>query len=199
MFRAMTLALRQKAMTRAQFLDWAARQEGRYEFDGWQPVAMTGGTVNHSQITQNIHFALRTRLRGTPCRPLGPDAGLATVGEAVRYPDALVTCTPVSGTARTVAGVVVVFEVLSPTSGRTDRVVKLREYRAVATLRRYVLLEHAGIGLQVFARPDAEADWTATALTEGDTLTLPELGIEVPVAEFYQDVAFGEGEGAAEA
>jgi Uma2 family endonuclease len=195
MFRAMTLALRQPAMTRAQFLAWAARQEERYEFDGWQPVAMTGGTVNHSQITQNVHFALRTRLRGTPCRPLGPDAGLATVGEAVRYPDALVTCTPVSGTARTVAGVVVVFEVVRP----GYRMVKLREYRAVATLRRYVLLEHAGIGLQVFARPAAEADWTATALTEGDTLTLPELGIDVPVAEFYQDVAFGEGEGAAEA
>ncbi len=191
----MTLALRQPEMTRAQFLAWVARQEERYEFDGWQPVAMTGGTVNHSRITRNIHVALRTRLRGSGCEPLGPDAGLATVGEAVRYPDALVTCTPVSGTARTVAGVVVVFEVLSPTSGRTDRVVKLREYRAVATLRRYVLLEHAGIGLQVFARPDADADWTATALAEGDTLTLPELGIDVPVAEFYQDVAFGEGEG----
>jgi Uma2 family endonuclease len=74
--------------------------------------------------------------------------------------------------------------------------VKLREYRAVATLRRYILLEHAGIGLQVFARSDAEAEWTATALAEDDTLALPELGIEVPVAEFYQDVAFGEGEGA---
>ena len=113
----------------------------------------------------------------------------------MRYPDALVTCTPVSGTARTVPGVVVVFEVVGP----GYRVVRLREYRAVATLCRYVLLEHAGIGLQVFARPDAEADWTATALTEGDTLALPELGIEVPVAEFYQDVAFAEGDRAAEA
>ena len=109
----------------------------------------------------------------------------------MRYPDALVTCSPVSGTARTVAGVVVLFEVVRP----SYRMVKLREYRAVATLCRYVLLEHAGIGLQVFARPAADADWTATALTEGDTLALPELGIEVPVAEFYQDVVFGEGEG----
>ncbi len=82
----------------------------------------------------------------------------------------------------------VVFEVLSPTSGRTDRIVKLREYRAVPSIRRYVILEHAGIGLTVLARADAGADWTATALTAGDTLALPELGIEIPVVAFYEGV-----------
>lgn len=185
---AMNIALRKPQMTRDQFFAWAEVQDTRYEFDGFQPVAMTGGTVNHSQITQNIHFALRTRLRGTGCRPLGPDAGVATIGDAVRYPDALVTCTRVTGTAHTVEGVVVVFEVLSPTSGRTDRIVKLREYRAVPSIRRYVILEHSSIGLTVFARADGDAAWTATALTAEDTLPMPEVGIEIPVAEFYEDV-----------
>ena len=185
---AMSIALRRPQMTRQQFFAWAEAQDVRHEFDGFQPVAMTGGTVNHSQITQNVHFALRTRLRGSGCRPLGPDAGVATVGDAVRYPDALVTCTRTPGTAHTVEGVVVVFEVLSPTSGRTDRIVKLREYGAVPSIRRYVILEHAGIGLTVFARAGGDVDWTATALTIGDTLPLPELGIEIPVAEFYDSV-----------
>lgn len=36
-------------MTQDQFLDWVQAQEGRYEFDGFQPVAMTGGTINHSR------------------------------------------------------------------------------------------------------------------------------------------------------
>lgn len=203
----MTVALREPQMTRAKFFAWAEAQDARYEFDGVQPVAMTGGSVNHSQITLNIHFALRTRLRGTGCRPLGPDAGVATIGDAVRYPDALVTCTRVTSTAHTVEGVVVVFEVLGPTSGRTDRIVKLREYRAVASIRRYVIVEHAGIGLTVFARADGDAAWTTTALTAGDTLPLPEVGIEIPVAELYEDVdladaspqdaATGDGDGAA--
>ena len=77
-------------MTREQFFDWAQAQDVRYEFDGCQPVAMTGGTINHSQMTQNVHCALRTRLRGGACRPLRPDAGVATVAEAVRYSDAVV-------------------------------------------------------------------------------------------------------------
>jgi hypothetical protein len=40
----MTAAQRQR-MSREQFLAWEERQERRFEFDGFQAVAMTGGTV----------------------------------------------------------------------------------------------------------------------------------------------------------
>jgi Uma2 family endonuclease len=182
----MNVALRTPRMTREQFLNWAAAQYQRHEFDGFQPVVMSGGTVDHAQISQNIYAALRGRLKGTRCEPLGPDAGVATIGDAVRYPDALITCTKGPGTDRLVPGAVVVFEVLSPTSGRTDRIDKLREYHAVASIRRYVILEHTGIGLTVHARDRSEDLWTTTALTDGDVLRMPEVGIEVPVAEFYE-------------
>src|SRR4051794_41162701 len=132
----MNIALRKPRMSRDEFLAWAEAQDARYEFDGLLPVAVVGGTVNHNRITLNIHFALRTRLRGSGCAPLGPDAGLATIGNAVRYPDVLVTCSKLSGDSRLVPGVLVVFEVLSPSSGRTDRIEKLLEYRAVPSIRR---------------------------------------------------------------
>jgi Uma2 family endonuclease len=184
----MNVALRKPRMSQEAFFDWAQAQDVRHEFDGFQPVAMTGGTVNHSRITQNIHAALRARLRGGPCEPLGPDAGLATVGDAVRYPDALVTCTKAPGSAHLVPGVVTVFEVISPTSGRTDRIDKVREYRSVDTIRRYVILEHTSAGLTVFDRDNGDDPWTATTLTAADILALPEIGIEIPVAEFYENV-----------
>ena len=41
----MNVALR-KPMTLEAFLAWEERQELRYEFDGFQPVAMTGGTFD---------------------------------------------------------------------------------------------------------------------------------------------------------
>ena len=184
----MNVALRQPSMTRDQFFDWAQAQEERYEFDGFQPVAMTGGTANHSRIIRNLHVALSARLGDTGCEALGPDAGIATVGSAVRYPDALVTCAKFPGTALLVPGAVVVFEVLSPTSDRTDRIDKVLEYRTVPSIRRYVILEHLDIGLTVFSRADGTADWTATALTADKTLDMPELGIAVPVQEFYKGV-----------
>lgn len=195
----MNVALRQPSMTRDEFLHWVQTQEGRYEFDGVQPVAMTGGTGNHSQICQNIYLALGTRLRGTGCRVLGPDAGLATVGDSVRYPDALATCAKFPGSALLIPGVVVVFEVLSPNSERIDRIDKPREYRAVPSIRRYVILEHRSIGLTVFSRNTGTVDWTANTLTAGETLDIPELGISVPVHEFYEDVDLSGPPPAAEA
>jgi Uma2 family endonuclease len=42
-----------------EFLDWERGQELRWEFDGATPVAMTGATVEHSQIATNIVEALR--------------------------------------------------------------------------------------------------------------------------------------------
>jgi Uma2 family endonuclease len=182
-----------KPWTQEQFFAWAGHQDGRWEFDGFRPVAMNGGTISHAIIIGNLNTALGTRLRGPGCRPLGPDAGIETIGTAVRYPDALVTCADLKGLgeARMVPGVVVVFEVLSPTSGRTDRISKVREYAAVPSVRRYVILESTSVGLQVFERQNADEPWLALALTAEDTLRMPEIGIEVPVGEFYEGVDFG--------
>jgi Uma2 family endonuclease len=183
--------------TAEQFLDWVGTQEGRYEFDGDRPVAMTGGTSDHNRISHNIYAALRSRLRGTRCSYFGPDLGVRTIGEGVRFPDALITCTKFPGTERLAPDAVVVFEVLSPDSGRRDRIEKVREYAAVASIRRYVIVEAAGKGLFVLHRQQGNMAFAALTLTEDDTLELPEVGIAVPVAEFYEDVAF-ESTGAAE-
>jgi Uma2 family endonuclease len=187
----MNVALR-TPWTQEQFFSWAEAQDVRYEFDGFQPVAMTGGNVNHSRVFGNLFTALKARLRGGPCEPLGPDAGVETVNKAVRYPDALVTCSQVDGESRLVPGVVVVFEVLSPTSGRIDRIVKVREYAAVPSIRRYIILESSNAGLTVFERERDDETWRASTLTNDDLLRMPEIGIEIPVGEFYEGITFPE-------
>ena len=177
----MNVALR-KPMTVAEFLGWESRQELRFEFDGFQPVAMTGGTIAHDRITFNLHKALDARLAGKPCKSYGPNVKILTPGK-VRYPDALVTCTPTDPNAIVADNPVVVFEVVSEDSARTDRVEKLREYQATATIQRYVILEQKSIGAVVFTHRDN--DWIATALTEGDTLHMPEIDVEITIDEFY--------------
>jgi hypothetical protein len=42
----------------------------------------------------------------------------------------------------------------------------------------------------VLHRQNPDDAWTAAALTIDDTLSLPEIGIEIPVSEFYEDVDF---------
>jgi Uma2 family endonuclease len=180
----------QSPWTAEQFLEWVGMQEGRFEFDGVRPVAVTGGNARHNRTMTNIHAALRARLRGTACAFYGPELAVRTVGEKVRYPDALITCTPFPDTALVVPDVVVVFEVISPTSGRTDRNEKVREYALLPSLRRYVIVETAFAGLLVLHRDAADAPWTATTLTDQDMLDLPEVSLRIPVSELYEDIAF---------
>lgn len=174
--------------TQEEFFDWADGQEGRWEFDGFGPVDMNGGTIGHAIIIQNLNFALHSRLRATSCQVLGPGAGVATTGQAVRYPDALVTRDRLDGQARTVTGVIVLFEVLSPSTSRADRIDKLREYAAIASVRRYVILESISMGVAVFERAGANEAWRTTTLRYGDVLRMPEIGIDVPIAEFYEGI-----------
>lgn len=190
----MSATIRVPAMTREQFFNWAETRDTRYEFDGFEPVAMTGGTLNHTAIAFSLHRALHTRLRGTGCRPWGLDAGVATISDTVRYPDGVVTCSPATGVSRLVPNPVVVFEVISPTSGHVDRIVKVREYATVATIRRYVIIESASVGLTIHERPEAGQKWTVTTAMTGDVVSLPEIGVEIPIAELYEDVDFSPSE-----
>jgi Uma2 family endonuclease len=186
----MSVTVRIPTMTRDQFFDWAEAQDARYEFDGFQPVAMTRGNLNHNDIALNLHCARHARLRGTRCRPRGLDAGVATIGDTVRYPDGVVTRSPAQGGSRPVPDPVVVFEVISPTSGHVDRIVKVREYAAVDSIRRYIIVESASVGLTLHERQAAGQRWTVTTVMADDLLSLPEIGVEIPVAELYEGVDF---------
>ena len=53
-----------KPLNLVQFLAWQELQELRYEFDGFQAVAMTGGTVAHDRITFGLQRSLDARLAG---------------------------------------------------------------------------------------------------------------------------------------
>jgi Uma2 family endonuclease len=176
----------QKPMTLAQFLAWEERQELRYEFDGVEPVAMTGGTIAHDQITFDLRTALAARLSGTPCRALGPNVKIIADGRA-RYPDALVVCGPVSPTATIAGDPVIVFEVLSEGSTETDLIDKNREYRATLSIQRYVVLQQTHQAAIVFTR---HADGWLSEIVSGDdaSLDLPEIGIVVPLREIYANV-----------
>ncbi len=184
----MNVALR-KPMTCEEFLAWERRQELRYEFDGFQPIAMTGGTFEHAIIQRNLITALTNRLRGKPCQAVGSELKISVAG-SIRYPDALVICSPVARGAVVVDDPVVVFEVLSRSTSVTDRVVKNREYRDTASIVRYVILEQLSQAATAFER--AGEDWVGRIYEGEAVLRMPELGIELPLADLYDGVQFPE-------
>jgi Uma2 family endonuclease len=184
----MSVALREP-MTLAEFLDWEERQELRYEFDGFQPVAMTGGTIRHEVIGYRLRGLLLDRLAGKRCRPYGPTTKIEVQGR-IRYPDAYVSCTPADPGATIVPEPVVVFEVLSPTTSRTDRIEKLREYQTTPSIQRYVIFEQDAMAATVYSRRGM--DWTVRVLAGDESLDMPEIDVTLGLPEVYADVEFEE-------
>ena len=189
----MSSALR-KLMTLEEFLAWEEREELRWEFDGFAPVAMTGGTVGQGLIQTNLIRELGNRLRGGPWRVLGSHVKIA-VAASIRYPDAFVVCTPTPRGATVITDPVVVFEVLSPSTASVDRIVKNQEYRDTPSIQRYVMLEQDRLGAIVFSRE--HDDWVGHVLAGDAVLALPELRIELNLAELYEGVTFEEPDAAA--
>ena len=176
-------------MTLEEFLAWERRQELRYEFDGGRSFAMTGGTIEHSVIATNLVRALEDRLHGKPCRAFRGDLKILAAGR-VRYPDAVVSCTPAPCGTDVVLDPVIVFEVLSSSTAGTDRIAKNEEYRATPSIQRYVMLEQTRQAATVFSR--IGGDWVGHVLTGSVALPLPEIGVSLPLDAVYADVEFPE-------
>ncbi len=79
----MSVAL-ENPMSLEDFLDWESRQEFKSEFDGSQPVAMTGVTVAHSVIQANLLGLLFNRLRRQAFRAHGSNLKIQVAGR-IRY------------------------------------------------------------------------------------------------------------------
>ena len=108
----------------------------------------------------------------------------------VRYPDGFVVCTQGPAASTVVNDPVVIFEVLSISTAGIDRIVKNREYRAIPSVRRYVMLEQDRIAATVFER--VGDDWIGHVLAEDAILQMPEIGLDVPLVELYTDVELSE-------
>ena len=185
----MSVALH-KPMTLEAFLEWESRQPVRYEFDGFGPIATAGGTLEQGLIQANLISALHARLRGGPCRVVGSDVKIQVGDDHIRYPEAFVLCTsPVRGTT-VVTEPVVVFEVLSPSTASIDHIVKNGEYRDTPSIRRYVMLEQAQMAATVFSREGD--DWVGRVVAGNAVLAIPEIGVELPLADLYEGVTFPE-------
>jgi Uma2 family endonuclease len=81
---------------------------------------------------------------------------------------------------------VVIFEVMSDSSWRIDTITKNREYAATPSVRRYIILAQDEIGGQRFERIGDE--WLGHVVAPDSALRMPEIGIEVPLSELYEDV-----------
>lgn len=174
-------------LTAEQFLEIEFPPGIKAELDNGVIRMMGGGTVAHARVQMNLYGFLRAALRGSGCRPFGSDMGVLTHDGSVRYPDLSVSCDGVPGIDdddRVLRSPRVVFEVLSPTTRRADRGVKLDEYRMIGSVECIVLVDPVAERVRVLRRTGSDA-WSDVDHREPIDLALPSLGVTVPHAEMF--------------
>jgi len=95
-------------------------------------------------------------------------------------------CSPFVASATRITDPVVIFEIMSDDSARRDLVTKNQEYAAMPSVRRYFVLEQDAMAGPMFER--IGTDWVGRLLNANSILRMPEIDIEVPLAELYECV-----------
>ena len=153
---------------------------------------MAGTTIVHADICGNIYAALHAQLRGKPCRPYTTEIKLkvrALSEENYYYPDVMVACDPADNAELWRERPSVLFEVLSPSSVRTD-FEKFYIYQHIPTLQLYVIVEQDRRMVTTVLRT---ADgWQRTHI-EDPTAQLPveSIGCQLSLAQIYEGIDFG--------
>jgi Uma2 family endonuclease len=174
-----------RLMEADEFLVWSLDQETRYELVEGVPVEMmTGASGLHDLIVTNIIAALKSQLRGGPCRPTTADIAVRTRIRSVRRPDVTVTCDPPRGDVYEAIEPKLVVEVLSPSNKGVAWDRKMREYRRMTNMDYILLVDSETVAATLYSREGS--DWNdVDGETRDDVLEFPKLGCRLTMTDIY--------------
>jgi Uma2 family endonuclease len=181
-------------MTESEYLNRSQTSEIKVEFVSGRVVAMTGATWQHGVICSNLVQTLGNQLLEQPCIVVASDLRLRIAATtSYRYPDVMVICgNPdfFENRRDTVTNPVVVAEVLSPSTALIDRTEKLREYRQLASVQDYLLIEADEARIECFTRNSGGWLYRDISGLEGE-LDLVSIGCRLRLKDVYHKLTFG--------
>ena len=181
-------------VTPNEYLASEAAGNVRHEYLAGAVYALSGTTVAHGWIIQNMMRELGLQLRGHRCEaftseikvriPVGADS-------LFYYPDVVVDCSRPPDESLFAEEPRVIFEVLSPSTERTDRYEKRLNYQKLATLDVYMLVDQGRVAVTTYRRADGD-NWTTEFLSDlPAVLELPAIGCALPLATIYERTLLG--------
>jgi Uma2 family endonuclease len=176
--------------TPEEYFAWEEQQLERHEYINGEVYAMSGGTINHSDIAGNFLSLLKTHLRGSGCKALNSDARVNILESShYVYPDVSVTCEERDkSTTQYITYPCLVVEVLSSSTEAYDRGNKFKLYRRNPCLQEYVLVSAETIAIELFRKVDN--NWSLIDYDPGTAVELASINLTFPIEQVYEDVVF---------
>ena len=179
-----------RLMTVEEYFEWEEMQEERHEYWDGEVVAMAGTTKNHHRVARNFSNRLNTAFGDGPCEVFTADIRVRVEPRRKYfYPDVVVSCDDRDDEDLYINYPCLIIEVLSASTEAIDRGIKFAKYRAILSLKEYVLVQVSQPGVEVYQRSD-RGQWIYSAYGMDDRFLLDSVGVEVAVADLYHQVTF---------
>ena len=164
----------------------------KHEYLGGAAYAMAGANNAHNLIASNVLGLMGSQLRGRQCRAFN-SATKIRISMATQtrfyYPDALVVCRPNLPTESFQDAPIVVVEVLSKGTRRTDECEKLDAYLTIPTLTAYLLVEQDEALVTVWRRVGEGFEREQYGGLDA-TISFADVDVTLSLAEIYESVEF---------
>lgn len=174
--------------TFAEYLALEKFSNVKHEFLDGDIYAMTGGTLKHAKLAVSVSSALHLQLRGSDCQVFSSDLRVRVLATGLAaYPDVTVVCGEPEldpDDEDTVTNARVVVEVLSDSTERFDRGLKMKHYRQIPKLGAVVLVWKREQRIEVWERQSDDA-WIATASGARETAAITAIGCTLAVDDVY--------------
>jgi len=177
-----------RKITAEEFLAIDFGTDRRFELEDGVIVMMAGGTEPHAWVQGNLFVWLRTRLRGSRCRPYGPDMAVRINEHEIRYPDASIFCDlpprEELTETRALPNPTVIFEVLSPSTSTLDQGTKQELYRTIDSVRTIVFIDPVNEMVRTVERAGPES-WIESVFSGARDVDIPTLDLVIPRDEIF--------------
>jgi Uma2 family endonuclease len=178
-------------LTAEQYLAIERAAEFKSEFVDGEMFAMSGGMNRHGRIQRNLIVELSSALEDSTCEPFGSDSRVRVSSRAYVYPDVTVVCgeqQAIDEDDDILVNPVAIFEVLSSSTEKYDRGLKFQLYRAIDSLKDYVLVNQDQARIEQFTR-QPDGIWTLRdCLGSDEKLKVDSIGVAIPLRRIYRRV-----------
>jgi Uma2 family endonuclease len=167
--------------------------EHKSEYEAGKVVAMSGGTINHGIIGNNINTELNIALKGKKsCITINGDVRIwIEKAKSFVYPDAMVICGEIEtyeNDQNSIINPILVVEVLSKSTESYDRGDKFHKYCSLPSFKEYVLIDQNKPVIDVLYKEDSSYWKMTTAIGLDKSITLNSIGITLKLEDIYQNI-----------
>jgi len=170
-------------MTEEEYLKSELTSKIKREYINGQVYAMASASYNHNCISANILSNFMEHLKETPCTTFMADMKIKA-GEYYFYPDVVVDCSKMQSDTYFLTSPVIIVEVLSRATRKTDTTKKLIQYTSLPSLQEYVLIEQDFASIQVLKKNRGPAKYFYL----GDSVTFESIELTLAVEKIYDRV-----------